>query len=103
MATQSKLYAYAQSWSLCHFLMARYPDGFLAYLDRLAREQPEDADDTLPWLVDAIGQDQRALEAEFLAYTDQFEPEDSFQMKQMQIFLELRTELIYLVNRLWGR
>ncbi len=102
MANQSALYAYAQSWALCQFLLQRHPDGFLAYLDRLAREQPKEGEDTLSWLIEAVGKEQRALEQEFLAYVEQFPPEDPFWLKQMQAFIDLRAELTALVSRLWG-
>jgi hypothetical protein len=102
MAQQSALYAYAQSWAFCHFLMQRYPDGFLVYLKRLAREHPEEGQDTLAWLMDAVGKEQRALEQEFLSHLDQFPPQDPFWMKQMQVFLDLRQELIALASRLGG-
>jgi len=102
MANQSALYAYAQSWALCHFLLHRYPDGFLAYLSRLAREQPKEGEDTLRWLIEAVGKEQRALEQEFLAYLDPFPPEDPFWLKQMQAFIDLQSELTALASRLWG-
>lgn len=60
----SKLSAYAQSWSLVHFLMKRYPEGFLRYLDRMAGEKPSEADD-LNWLLEAVGKDLRVLESEW--------------------------------------
>ena len=100
MATQSALYAYAQSWGMCHFLMHRYQDGFLSYLDRLAREQPKEGEDTLSWLFASLGKGQQPLEEEFLAYQEQFPPEDPMWLKQMQGFLDLRAELIALANQL---
>lgn len=102
MATQSALYAYAQSWALCHFLMHRYSEGFLAYLDRLAREHPAEGQDTLAWLLQAVGREQRPLEQEFLAYLDQFPPEDPAWLKQMQLFIDLRSELTTLFSRMGG-
>ncbi len=102
MSTQSMLDAYAQSWALCHFLMHRYPGPFLAYLDRLVREQPTGEQETLPWLLEAVGKEQRVLEQEFLAHLDAFPPEDSWALKEMQFFLDLRAELTALANRLWN-
>jgi hypothetical protein len=95
MTTHSKMYAYAQSWALVHFLMQRYPEGFLAYLDRVAGEQPQDDEDTLEWLLEAVGQDQRSLEREFLAHVEAFPHEDPLWLKQMQMFLDLRQELLH--------
>ncbi len=103
MTTQSTLYAYAQSWAMCHFLMRRYPDAFLQYMDRLAREQPKADEDTLPWLIQATGKEQRALEQEFLDYLTQFPQEDPMWLKQWQTFIDLSAELETLVQRLWGR
>lgn len=100
MAQQSALYAYAQSWAFCHFLMQRSPDGFLQYLDRLARERPKEGEETLGWLLGALGKEQRPLEQEFLAYLERFPPEDPFWLKQQQAFLDLRAELIALASRL---
>jgi len=103
MATQSKLYAYAQSWALCHFLMQRHPEAFLAYQERLAREQPKDGEDTLAWLLEALGiSDLRALEAEFDAHLSQFPKEDPAWLKQWQFFIDLERELSALAARLWG-
>jgi hypothetical protein len=103
MAPQSGMYAYAQSWAMCHFLLDRHRDAFLAFLDRVAREEPAADVDTLPWLVSAVGMEQRALEQEFQAYLDEFPPEDPLWLKQMQLFLDLRAELMALANRLWSR
>ena len=100
MATQSALYAYAQSWAMCHFLMHRYPDGFLRYLERLASSPPQEGEDTLAWLLEATGKELRPLEQEFMAYLDQFSHEDPLWLKQMQAFLDLRQELIALLSRL---
>ncbi len=102
MASQSAREAYAQSWALCHFLMQRYPVGFLAYLDRLAREHPQEGEDTLPWLMQALDREQRPLEQEFLAHVEQFPPEDPLWLKQVQSFLDLRAELSALASRFWG-
>ncbi len=63
----SKLSAYAQSWSLVHFLMKKYPQSFLRYLDRMAREKPGQGDD-LKWLLEATGKDLRVLEGEWHAH-----------------------------------
>jgi hypothetical protein len=102
MSTQSQLYAYAQSWAFCHFLMQRYPTGFLAYLDRLAREPPQEGEDTLAWLTQAVGRDQRTLEQEFLASMDRFPPEDSLRVKQMKELVDLLAALQALAHQLWG-
>lgn len=88
MALESALYAYAQSWALCHFFMHRYPEGFLAYLERVAREQPQAGEDTLTWLTQAVGTDHKHLDQEFLAYVDQFPPEDPAWLKEWQVLIE---------------
>ncbi|MBI4597593.1 MAG: DUF1570 domain-containing protein [Candidatus Omnitrophica bacterium] len=100
MANQSALYAYAQSWAFSHFLMVRYRSGFMTYLDRLARQPPNDGEDTLPWLMEALGKEQRALEQEFLTYLDQFPLEDPFWLKRKQAILDLQNELNALLQRL---
>lgn len=102
MTTQSKRYAYAQSWALCHFLMQRYPKPFLEFLERLAGKAPGPDEDTLPWLITSIDKDQRELESEFLAYVDAFPPEDPPWLKQMQDFLDLRAELLALARQHFG-
>lgn len=99
MATQSMLHAYAQSWALCHFLMHRHPEEFLAYLDRLARERPQPDDDTLAWLLELLKMELRPLEQEFRAHLDQFAPEDPAWFKQFEEFLTLREELLILLHR----
>ncbi len=100
ITTQSQLYAYAQSWALCHFLMQRYPDRFLVFQDHLARERPKNQDEELRWFVDAMGTDQRALEAEFFQYVDSLPEQDSFRMQQIQVFLTLLKDLEFLESRL---
>jgi len=102
MATQGAISAYAQSWALCHFLMSRYREPFLSYLDRLAREQPGEGVDTLPWLITTVGLDQRLLEQEFRAYVEQFPPEDNPRVKQMKEFVDIVVGLRALAAQLWG-
>ncbi|MBI3009724.1 MAG: DUF1570 domain-containing protein [Candidatus Omnitrophica bacterium] len=102
LSTESALYAYAQSWAFCHFLMNRYPQGFLAYMEKVARDKPKKEDDTLSWLVKALGKEQRLLEAEFVEYMSQFPKEDPYWLKRMQSFIDLENELTALANRLWG-
>ena len=103
MADQSMLFAYAQSWGLCHFLLHRYPEGFFQYLERLAREDPKEDEDTLPWLLEALGKEQRALEVEFLEYAGTYPIEDPLWLKSMQDFINLRNELTTLASQLWSR
>ncbi len=103
MSTQSALYAHAQSWAFCHFLMQHHRDAFMTYLERLAAEHPGEDVDTLPWLLEALGTAQRPLEQQFLAYLERFPAEDPFWLKQKQEFLDLHTELTTLASRLWGR
>jgi len=102
MSIGSKLYAYAQSWALCHFLMHRYPEGFLAFLDRMAGTPPQSGADTLTWLVEAIGKDHKTLDQEFLNSLKQFPPEDPFWLKQWQELIDLHNDLRTLAARLWG-
>lgn len=71
-------YAYAQSWAFVHFLMHRYPDRFMRYLERISREKPKENEDIL-WLLTALEKELRVLEGEFLDYMNQFqELEDPF-------------------------
>lgn len=102
LSSKSMLYAYAQSWAFCHFLMAKYPEGFMAFQDRMIRETPGDQGIELAWFTEAIGKDQQALDDEFAAYLGQFPPEDSLLVKQMKTFLDLRDELTTLYHRYGG-
>lgn len=102
MSSQSALYAYAQSWAFCHFMMHRYPAALLGYLDRLNRVPPAAGTDTLAWLIEGTGKEQRVLEAEFLAYVDAFPAEDPPWLKQQQMLIDLRSELTTLWQQLWG-
>jgi len=68
---EAMLYAYAESWAFVHFLMHRYPEGFLKYLERVSREKPKENED-IQWLLSAVGKELRPLENEFLEYMDQF-------------------------------
>lgn len=98
MSTQQTLYAYAQSWALCHFLMAQHREAFLAYLDRMVREPQPEGTYTLPWLLEAVGMDLPQFEHAFLAFMEPFPPEESLRVKQFKQFLDLRDELIALVT-----
>jgi len=64
--------AYAQSWAFTHFLMNKYPDEFMSYLERMVGEKPEKNED-LEWLLGALDRKLREVEEEFLAYMDKFE------------------------------
>jgi hypothetical protein len=101
LSPRKTMYAYAQSWALCHFLMQRYPEAFFRYLQRLATENPAEGTVTLNWLLDAVGRDAATFEQEFLAYVDSFPPVDSVLVKQMQDFLDARQELTRTAQRLW--
>ena len=92
MADRAKLFAYGQSWALVHFLMHRHPDGFVRYLDRIAREKPAEGQD-LEWLLQALGTELKPLEQEFTTYLAQFPPEDPFWLRQKQILLDLQADL----------
>ena len=71
-------YAYAQSWALVYFLMHRYPEPFMKYLERISREKPKESEDIF-WLLSALGKELRVVEGEFLDYMNQFpETEDPF-------------------------
>lgn len=100
MTSQARLYAYAQSWAYVRFLMERYPEAFWAYLDRLARERAEPDEDTIEWLLEAIGTDVRSLDAQFAQYITQFPPEDPYWLKQLDIIFDLRNELLDWYRRL---
>ncbi|MBI3997106.1 MAG: hypothetical protein HY352_05535 [Candidatus Omnitrophica bacterium] len=102
LSSKSMLYAYAQSWAFCHFLMAKYPEGFMTFQDRMIRETPGDQGIELTWFTEAIGKDQHTLDEEFAAYLEQFPPEDSLPVKQMKAFLDLRDELTTLARRYGG-
>ena len=102
MTTGSKLYAYAQSWAMCHFLMHRYPQGFRAFLDRMAGTPPKPEDDTLAWLVEAVGKDHKTLDQEFLEYLKQFPPEEPLWLKQWQEIIDFNNDLRTLAAQLWG-
>jgi hypothetical protein len=81
--------------------MHRHADGFFTYLRRLAHERASATQETLPWLYEAIGTPAKPLEQEFLAYLDQYPPEDPFWLKQAHMLLDLRAELITLASRSW--
>ncbi|MFH1857665.1 MAG: DUF1570 domain-containing protein [Candidatus Omnitrophota bacterium] len=70
--------AYAQSWAFVYFLIDRYPDAFMKYLERISRETPKENEDIL-WLLGALGKDLRGLDAEYQDYMKQFpELEDPY-------------------------
>jgi len=102
MSTGSMLYAYAQSWALCHFLMHRYPEGFLAFLDRMAGTPPQPGEDTMAWLVAAVGKDHKTLDEEFLDHLMEFPPQDPLWLKQWQEFIDINKDLRTLAAQLWG-
>lgn len=70
--------AYAQSWAFVTFLIDRYPDEFMEYQDRIAK-QPAQKQKDIEWLIESIGKDLRELEKEFAGYMDRYEGlEDPF-------------------------
>ena len=100
MSGESRSYAYAQSWAFVWFLMERHREPFLAFLGRVARQQPEPGEDTLNWLLTSIGTDIRSLDADFQAYVSTLSREDPFWLKELQIIFDLRAELLHLLHRL---
>jgi hypothetical protein len=72
---KAMIYAYAQSWALVTFLMDTYRDGFISYMNRVAKTQPEGDQDIL-WLEEAIGKDRRTIERELIVYMERFPPKD---------------------------
>ena len=90
---QARLYAYGQSWALVHFLMQRHREGFLRFLDRMARERADEEGEELSWLLEAVGRELRPLDGEFRAYLAEFPPADPPWLEQKQILLDLRTAL----------
>ena len=68
LAHKAVLASYAQSWAFASFLMAKYPDQFMAYQLKFATQKPKDGEEELSWLLQFIGKDLPALEKEFADY-----------------------------------
>lgn len=88
VASESQLFAYAQSWAFVHFLMSRYPENFMRYLDRISRETPEENEDIL-WLLESLGKELRPLEEEFLAYMEQFEELEDPMLEELDTMISM--------------
>ncbi len=82
------LNAYAQSWAFVTFLMHRYPEEFLNYLNRMSKETPKEHDD-LAWLLQALGKDLKVLEAEFMEFMKQYLPLDDPDIKRMNLMRDV--------------
>lgn len=80
--------AYAQSWAFMHFLMNRYPDPLMVYLERMSKETPQEHED-LKWLEEAIGKNEKMLESEFLEYMKQFEPLEDPDIEMYNLFRQV--------------
>ncbi|MFC2140176.1 hypothetical protein ACFLQ1_00480 [Candidatus Auribacterota bacterium] len=67
-STKAMITAYAQSWALVTFLLEKYPDQFVKYMqgssDEAARADSED----LQFLLKCLGKDAHTLDQEFLEY-----------------------------------
>jgi len=75
---KAMLGAYAQSWAFVKFLNDKYHDEFIEYQERVSGQKMEGSDD-VKWLIEALGKDLRALQAEFVNYMATFKKiEDPF-------------------------
>ena len=71
------LNAYGQSWAFTSFLMAKYPNEFMDFQDRMAKSrEKEDNERDLEWLLEALGQDLPTLEKEFREFMRTYETID---------------------------
>lgn len=88
---EAMLDAYAQSWAFVTFLMHRYPEEFMNYQMKMAKETPKGNED-FQWLLEALGkQDARTLQEEFIAYMKEYqELEDPF-LEQIDKMTEIFT------------
>ena len=73
--------------------MQRHREGFLRFLDRMARERADEEGEELSCLLEAVGRELRPLDGEFRAYLAEFPPADPPWLEQKQILLDLRTAL----------
>jgi len=79
------LYLYAQSWAFVTFLMARYPDEFMDYQIKMAKDAAEELQD-IEWLLAATGKKLKVLQQEFEAYMNTYEEvEDPYIRDYMRV------------------
>ncbi len=67
--TAQSLDAYAEAWALTYFLLRRYPERYLAYLERLSAKKPlywDDEETRIAEFKQAFGDDLERLDAEFV-------------------------------------
>lgn len=67
--TKEGIDAYAETWALTYFLLRRYPERYVAYLERLSAKKPlfwDDAETRLSEFRQAFGEDLEALDAELV-------------------------------------
>lgn len=86
IAVDAAFSAYAQSWSLVDFLMKKHRKGFIAYLERMAKETPQGNQD-FTWLIEAVGTDLRELEKEWHAHIAAY---DEVEDPEIEQFIRIR-------------
>ena len=83
VSSQAVEYLYAQSWAYVNFLMAKYPEQFMAYQEKMAEGNATGQED-VTWLLKATGKDLRTLDAEFAQYMSKFEPAEDPSIKEFE-------------------
>jgi len=81
-------YAYAESWAWVQFLMQRYPQAFLAFLEQQAHGSADGVNE-LDWLIRATGKGLRPLEEEFRTYMSQLPPQEDPRLIPRNAVLDL--------------
>ena len=62
-------------------------------MDKMAKKLPQDEEEELRWLLEAVGKELRVLEQGFMDYLSKFPTEDPPWLKRMQIILDLDASL----------
>ncbi len=72
---KAMLQLYAQSWAYVTFLMEKYPEQFMDYQKRMAKDLTQEHED-IDWLLEELGKDLRTVEKEFVEYMNTYEQVD---------------------------
>lgn len=81
--------AYAQSWALASFLMAKYPDGFMEFQRGIANDPLKKGEDKLDRLLLCLKKDLPSLEAESRAFMRTYPQADDPAVKQFMKYEEI--------------
>lgn len=89
IAPKAQYGAYAQSWALTSFLIAKYPDGFIEFQNGIANDPMKKGEDKLDKLLACLKKDLPTLESEFRAFMRTYKQVDDPDVAQFMKYEEI--------------